>query len=214
MKNDKPKLLIVPTFLEASRLFDDIENSRAIQEIRTDIHLLISGPTAIPAIYHLSKIDFYKYDQIILTGIAGAWEDIEIGTVVQVKNDTFADIAIVENDSFLPVQNAFFSDIQDFPSDNSYQYLDFDSYLPVVDAITIQNIFFAHKHATLIRRIYHPSVSTMEGAVLAYLAYRQHYRPVFQLRAISNKFADRNKNNWNIHLALDNLKNYLKQTLF
>jgi futalosine hydrolase len=52
----------------------------------------------------------------------------------------------------------------------------------------------------------------MEGATFFYICSREDI-PFLALRAISNKVESRNKNNWNIDLALHNLSEKLIDVL-
>jgi futalosine hydrolase len=52
----------------------------------------------------------------------------------------------------------------------------------------------------------------MEGATFFYICCRENI-PFLALRAISNKVELRNKNNWNIALALNNLSEKLVDVL-
>ena len=59
---------------------------------------------------------------------------------------------------------------------------------------------------------YNPDIETMEGATFFYICSRENI-PFLALRAISNRVEPRNKEKWNIQLALDNLSEKLKEVL-
>ena len=59
---------------------------------------------------------------------------------------------------------------------------------------------------------YKPEIESMEGAAFFYVCEKENI-PSIQLRAISNYVERRNKDNWNIPLALQNLKLALEKLL-
>ncbi len=56
--------------------------------------------------------------------------------------------------------------------------------------------------------LFSPDVESMEGAAFAYVC-DQIKLDYIQLRSISNRVEERNKNNWNIPLAIKNLNQTL-----
>jgi futalosine hydrolase len=59
---------------------------------------------------------------------------------------------------------------------------------------------------------FNPDIETMEGATFFYICSLENI-PFLALRAISNKVERRNKINWKIALALNNLSEKLKEVL-
>jgi futalosine hydrolase len=51
---------------------------------------------------------------------------------------------------------------------------------------------------------FNPDIETMEGASFFYICRREGI-PFVAFRSISNRIEPRNKGNWNVKLALDNL---------
>jgi futalosine hydrolase len=51
---------------------------------------------------------------------------------------------------------------------------------------------------------FNPDIETMEGATFFYICSRENI-PFLAVRAISNRVEKRNRESWNIALALDNL---------
>jgi futalosine hydrolase len=56
----------------------------------------------------------------------------------------------------------------------------------------------------LISERYHPDIETMEGAAFFYVCSRENI-PFLAIRAVSNKVELRNREKWNIPLAINNL---------
>jgi futalosine hydrolase len=59
---------------------------------------------------------------------------------------------------------------------------------------------------------FNPDIETMEGAAFFYICSREKI-PFLSLRAISNMVENRNRNNWNIPLALKNLSEMLDEVI-
>jgi len=61
-------------------------------------------------------------------------------------------------------------------------------------------------------RKFNPDIETMEGATFFYICSMENI-PFLALRAISNRVEKRNRDNWNITLALKNLSEKLNDVL-
>ena len=87
---------------------------------------------------------------------------------------------------------------------SSYQ---FDG-LPKVKAITVNKV---HGNAASIAKAltyFKPQTESMEGASVFYACQMSNIK-CLQVRAISNYVTPRNKENWKIGLAIDNLNKWL-----
>jgi futalosine hydrolase len=176
------------------------------------IDFLLTGVGMTGTAYWLmKKIAFYKYDLAINIGLAGSFrEEIEIGEVVTVVSDTFADIGAEDGVNFLPVFEIGLQDKDQFPFQKGKLKPDFlNSYpklkpLKEVNAITVNTV---HGNETSIEKTiqkFNPDIESMEGAAFFYVCMMENI-PCIQLRAISNKVERRNRSNWNIDLAIKNL---------
>jgi futalosine hydrolase len=88
-------------------------------------------------------------------------------------------------------------------SDNKYSGLVKNSLKPV-KAVTVNTSTGSDATRRRLVKKYNPDIETMEGATFFYICAR-NFIPFLALRAISNYVEPRNKNNWNIPLALENL---------
>jgi futalosine hydrolase len=77
-----------------------------------------------------------------------------------------------------------------------------------VSAITVNTATGSETTKEKLAKKFNPDIETMEGATFFYICSRENI-PFLALRAISNKVEKRNKNNWNIELALNNLSEKL-----
>ena len=57
-----------------------------------------------------------------------------------------------------------------------------------------------------------PDIESMEGAAF-FMVCQKFKLPCLQIRTISNKIENRNKQNWKIELAIDNLNHSVKKIL-
>jgi futalosine hydrolase len=160
-----------------------------------------------------------KPDLAINGGIAGSYnEGIVKGEVVMPVSDCFADAGIEDVDRFLTLQEAGLLDKNEFPyregvihSDRFYTEK-FRNVIRPVRAITVNTS--TGSASTVIKMVekYNPEIETMEGATFFYLCSVENI-PFLALRSISNKVEPRNRNSWNISLALSSLTEKINEVL-
>jgi futalosine hydrolase len=76
--------------------------------------------------------------------------------------------------------------------------------LPKVNGITVNMVHGNEDSIAKVFQLFHPITESMEGAAFLY-ACRMENIPCLQLRSISNYVEKRNREAWNIPLALQNL---------
>lgn len=160
-----------------------------------------------------------KPDLALNAGIAGSYkDDITAGDVVMPVSDCFADAGIDTGKGFLTLAEAGLEDPDKFPfrrgrifSENSYVTKACELIRPV-QAITVNMATGSDFNIKMISDRYHPDIETMEGAAFFYICSRENI-PFVALRSVSNKVGPRDKEKWNIRLALDNLSDRLKEVL-
>ena len=156
-----------------------------------------------------------KPDLVINGGIAGSYKDeIVPGNVVIPYSDCFADAGIEDGDNFLTLSEAGLARDDEFPFKDGLLYADkvildrLKGFLKPVRAITVNSATGSESTMRKLLKKYNPDIETMEGATFFYICCRENI-PFLALRAISNRVEKRNRNNWNIDLALDNLSEKL-----
>ena len=153
----------------------------------------------------LAKPDFI--DVAFNLGIAGAYSrELHIGAVVHVAKDRFGDLGVEEaNGSFTDLFELGLveSDSAPFSNGQLVNPNDFDL-IPSVNGNTVNTVNGSAKSIEAITTKYEMDVETMEGAAFAF-ACLQTNTPFYQIRAISNYVEPRNRDNWNLPLAIDNL---------
>jgi futalosine hydrolase len=150
-------------------------------------------------------------DLAVNIGIAGSYnDDIAAGDVVVPVSDCFADAGIDTGDGFLTLAEAGLEDPDRFPfrsgwinAENRFVNQAKEVLRPV-RAVTVNTATGSQNSIKMISERYHPDIETMEGASFFYICSRENI-PFLALRAVSNRVGSRNKEKWNIPLALDNL---------
>lgn len=182
----------------------------------TAIDVLITGVGVPSTMYHLQKrLQQLEYDLVIQAGIAGSFEaDITPGQTVLVEADCFGDIGMEEREIFTPIFKTELAGEDEFPYEkgwliNKNIFLQ-DSDLPKVRSITVNKISDASLQKQQFVQVFHASIESMEGAALHYVCLQENV-PFIQLRAISNDIGERNKTNWKLDEAIENLNKALLQ---
>jgi len=217
-------LLITATDTEAEAL-------RRIPEIKScpdgfllgqsEICLLVTGVGSIATSWAMTKwlSSNPKPDLAINIGIAGSFrDDIEIGDVVVPVSDCFADAGIETGSGFITLEEAGLADPDRFPftggkiiTENKYCKIAL-SFIKPAKAITVNSGSGSQETINRLLKKYNPDIETMEGATFSYICSGEKLL-FLTLRSISNKVEPRNKDKWNIPLALINLSEKLKEFL-
>lgn len=183
-----------------------------------EIDVLVTGVGVPSTLYHLQKrIQQIDYNLIIQAGIAGAFKDtIQLGSVVLVKQDCFADIGMEENESFIPVHESALADKNELPFENGWlknknQFFE-TFFLPAVNAVTVNKVSDSLLQRKQLVKLFNADIETMEGAALHYVCLQENI-PFIQIRAISNVVGERNKSKWKINEAINNLNKELSRLI-
>ncbi len=181
------------------------------------IEYLITGVGMSQTSYLLGKkFATAKPALAIQIGIAGTYNPkFQLGDVVLVKQDCFADLGARD------ILHVFHHLTEILPTNASNPFEQFvlepDIKLnyplwPLVKAITVNSIRGSIDEINETIDRYHPDIETMEGASFFAACITENI-PCLQLRSISNRVEPRNKDHWNIPLALKNLQWSLAQLL-
>jgi futalosine hydrolase len=217
-------LYVTATSAEA----ESLRNIRGIETIpegyrlgKCEIALLITGVGSIATAWAMKQwISVNERPYLVINGgIAGSYnEEIKIGDVVMPVTDLFADAGIEDGDSFLTMSEAGMAGSNEFPfregllpCDSSF-VRQLKSFLKPVKAITVNCATGSEATTIRLQEKYNPDIETMEGATFFYICARENI-PFLALRSISNMVGPRNKDNWDIRLALDNLSEKLREVI-
>lgn len=180
--------------------------------IYTNSHadVLVTGVGVPSTLYHLQKrISQADYDCIIQAGIAGSFDAAySPGSVTLVQQDCFADIGIEEKENYTPIFNTSFADKDQFPFAggwliNPHDLLSQSSLLKVT-AVTVNKVSDRAVQTQQLIHHFNPHIESMEGAALHYVCLQEKI-PFIQLRAVSNYVGERDKSQWKIKEAIQNL---------
>ena len=186
-----------------------------------EINMLITGVGSVSTSWALKQwISLNgKPDLAINGGIAGSYQDEFLpGDVVMPISDCFADAGIEDGDNFITLAEAGLISANEFPYKNGNIYTDphyserLKGVIKTVRAITVNTATGSEISRRKLLEKFNPDIETMEGATFFYICSLENI-PFIALRAISNKVERRNKNNWNIALALNNLSAKLNEVL-
>ena len=178
------------------------------------IYPLVTGVGALNTSFAMARYqDMSKTDVALNIGLAGSFNpDYEIGNVVEVVADRFGDLGVEENDgNFTDVYELGLTERNQYPFEDGWINAMKPKYkldLPQVTGITVNKVHGHQKSIELIRSKYKPDVESMEGAGFAYACKIMDVAG-HQIRCISNNVEPRNKDNWQIAKAIDNLNEAL-----
>ncbi len=186
-----------------------------------EISTLITGVGSIATAWAMTKrlSSGFKPDLAINAGIAGSFrDDLPAGEVVIPVSDCFADAGIDTGKGFLTLAEAGLEDPDQFPfrrgmiiADNRFVNKATGLLRPV-KAITVNTSTGSAETIGRLVSKYNPDIETMEGATFFYICSREEI-PFLALRSISNRVEPRNREKWDIRLALNRLQIQLKEIL-
>jgi futalosine hydrolase len=179
-----------------------------------EVLLLCTGVGLPLTSFVLGKlISDIPFDLAVNAGVCGAFDrNLMIGDVVEVTSEEFGDLGVEEADgSFTGIHQLGLIDPDRFPFKNGKLYNprneDFD-FLPKVKGTSVNRV---HGYQASIDQFIKRSdaqVESMEGAAFFYACLIEK-AAFIEVRAVSNYVEPRNRDNWNLPLAIDNLNNIL-----
>lgn len=159
--------------------------------------------TAISLTKYLSEND--RPELVVNAGIAGAFStDLSIGAVVQAVSDRLSEFGAEDGATFLPADKIGLVDRSSIEVETAKRVQG----LKEVSGVTVNTVHGSLDSIQKVRNQFSPDVESMEGAAVA-LVCQSFDVPWIQIRAISNLVEQRNKDNWNIPLAIQNLNEVL-----
>ena len=152
-----------------------------------------------------------RYDLALNLGVCGSFDPaLAPGTVVHVVSDRLAELGAEDDEAFLTVQHLQLLG-DDEPPFTGGRLVNAAppagvvlAGLPAVDGITVNTVHGNARSIAAITARFHPQVESMEGAAFMY-ACLVHGLPFAQVRAVSNVVERRNRANWKMAEAIDEL---------
>ena len=204
-------LIVSATKFEIAPLLHKVkQESIAIGELssasfnKLKIDILITGVGMTATAFYLGKSLTDKYDAAFNFGLAGSFNsNLEKGSVVNIIEDHFSELGAEDGDQFLVLKDIKLDGVQGIINDSILKNKILE-HIPKVNGITVNKVHGNEESITEIFGLFHPITESMEGAAFLFACNRIGI-PHAQIRAISNYVEKRNKANWDIPLAIENL---------
>lgn len=177
---------------------------------KVEVFILITGVGMLHTAFALGNyLAKRPVDLAINMGIAGAYNrDFKLGDVVHVVSEQLGDLGAEQQDgSFKDLFEIGFLEANNHPFINGKIYNPAAAtytFLKEAKGLTVNKVHGNQQSIDLTQAKYSVDVESMEGAAFFYACAVGKIN-FLQLRAISNYVEPRNKENWNIPLAIDNV---------
>lgn len=180
---------------------------------KNQVDRLITGVGMVATTYSLTReLQQKSYDLAVNIGLAGSFDrNIPIGEVVRVTEDIFSELGAEDGEEFLTLKEMGLDGTDILINLDESQNNLFNSFRKV-RGITVNTVHGNTHTINKIRERLHPQVETMEGAAFFFVCGKEGI-PSVQLRAISNYVERRNKDAWDIPLALGKLNTIVAELL-
>lgn len=184
-----------------------------------ELRVLITGPGIVATTWNMAKLFHERqqaFDLAINAGIAGSFDPgFEKGTVAQVSTDIFADFGAQSGPDYLTAASIGLLSPDEWPFNKGVLTASHKidrSLLPYPEArgITVNTVSGNQETISLRQALFDAQTESMEGAAFFYCCLQQRI-PCLQLRSVSNPVEIRNRQNWNIPLAVTSLNSALIQ---
>ncbi len=209
---------IAPSLQYLQQAFVTTEQG-AFQRGNLTVRPLITGVGMVATAWHLGlRFGQNRPGLALQAGIAGALDPaLKLGDVVHVTAEQFGDLGVEERDGRL-------SDLFELellepnapPFNNGLLWNNAaaeNRFLPTVQGLTVNKVHGSAPSIAAIRTKYPDAqVESMEGAAFFY-ACRLAEVPFLQIRSISNYVEPRNREAWDLPLAIGNLNLVLRNLL-
>lgn len=182
----------------------------ALKMQKPDLRYLVTGVGVPACIYHLQEaLGKFQYDLVIQVGIGGSFDESQLlSSVLAIKKDIFADLAIYENGVLQTLFDVGLAEPDSHPYTNGWLVNESTFLskigLPEADAITVNMVTDKPDITSLYKEAFHPMVESMEGAAFHYVCLLQQV-PFLQIRSISNYVGERDKSKWKLKESIHSL---------
>jgi futalosine hydrolase len=205
----KPEIdLLISDFgFRISDLVGNETNEYKLTTHHSPLTILVTGVGMVATAFALGRhLATQQYDLVINLGVAGSFDrNIALGEVVEVIEDRLSELGAEDNETFLPIETLGFGE-SIFKNDvRLLTYSEINT--KQVSAVTVNTV---HGHEPSIQKLagrIQPQLESMEGAAFFY-ACKQADVPCLQIRAVSNYVEKRNRDAWQIGLAIKNLNKF------
>ncbi|PTR00812.1 futalosine hydrolase [Mucilaginibacter yixingensis] len=206
---------------EVDALVDDVlASAGAISSDLTSVQtsVLVTGVGMTATAFALGRqLALNQYDLAINLGICGAFDrGLALGEVVEITTDIFAELGAQDDEDFISIDQLGFGESIYTAGASIPQFMgsieDHKPRLKQVTGITVNRVHGNERTISKTADRLHPQVESMEGAAFFY-ACKQAGVPALQIRAVSNYVEKRNREQWQIGLAIKNLNTFANNLL-
>lgn len=183
-----------------------------------NVELLITGVGMTATAFALgNRLHSHQPNIMINAGIAGSFRtEWELGMVVQVTAEQFGDLGAEDQDGdFLDLFELKLATPDELPFKGGRllnpEGANFN-FLPKARGLTVNKVHGSLHNIQLIKNKYEADIESMEGAAFFWAALQSDV-PFLEIRALSNFVEPRNRENWQISLAIDRLNEVLIKML-
>jgi futalosine hydrolase len=210
-----PKVLIVAAtrqeiepFLNRFKIEPNANAGFYVSGVNPGLAVLITGVGMVNTAYYMGRYFLSAFNYTINAGICGAFnKTIKIGEVVNVVEDTIAEMGAQDGDDFIKYPDLNLGGIHIYSS-RSFDKIEDLEKLKKVKGITVNTVHGNEESINKTIKLFVPDVESMEGA--GFLRGCEHLPGnCFQIRAVSNYVEKRDKSKWDILLAVNNLNELL-----
>jgi futalosine hydrolase len=212
-------LFVAATDFEVASLFGsggiraESEKKAHLTTLSPHHSLLITGVGMVATAFALGReLAKSQYDLAINLGIAGSFDrGIALGDIVEITEDIIAELGAEDDETFLPIADMGFGESV-FKASKSLSDIYVDAKLKQATAITVNTVHGNEASIKKIQQRLNLQIESMEGAAFFY-ACREAGVPCLQIRAVSNYVEKRNRDAWQIGLAVKNLNTFAVELL-
>ncbi len=210
-----PKILIVSATrqeIEPFLIRFKIEPSNNVgffvSAVNPHLAVLITGVGMTNTAYYMGRYFLSAFNFTINMGICGAFnKGIKLGELVNVTEDTIAEMGAQDGNDFIKYQDLNLGGTNSF-SNRLHETIESVEKLKKVKGITVNTVHGHDESINKIVKLFNPDVESMEGA--SFLRGCEHLPGnCIQIRSVSNYVEKRDKSKWDIHLAINNLNDFV-----
>lgn len=213
-------LIVAATKFEVQPLIDSMNsvnsehaNFLICKYKNLEIDFLITGIGMVATAYHTGKTINETYDGAFNLGICGSFNrNLEIGAVLNIYEDIFSELGAEDDEKFLTLEDLKLEGITKITNSRFQISNSAIEVLPRVNGITVNTTHGNDQSIENVFKKFHPMVESMEGAAFMFTCEQENI-PYVQLRAISNYVEKRDRDKWNIPLAIENLNKKVLEIL-
>jgi futalosine hydrolase len=193
---------------------ESLNNNSNLTSNSHSFKVLITGVGMVATAYALAReLALNQYDLAINLGIAGSFDrSIALGNIIEITEDNIAELGAEDDENFIPISQLGFGESSFKAGIKLHKIYKRKATIKQATAITVNKVHGNNTSISSIITRLNPELESMEGAAFFY-ACREAGVPSLQIRAVSNYVEKRNRDAWQIGLAVKNLNTFAEELL-